>query len=129
MARRLAQLRSGDAYARWERRTDAPLLVLALLFVVVLALPLLVDLSAPAQLAVSAANVAIWLVFAVDYVVRLALAVDRWRFVRTHPLDLLVVVVPFLRPLRALRLLRLARVGVVAGVVHSRLASLHARVS
>src|SRR5664280_2404661 len=47
------------------------------------------------------ADVAIWAAFAVDYVARLYLAPARWRFVRSHLLDLLVLVVPFLRPLRA----------------------------
>jgi len=65
------------------------------------------------------ADVAIWAAFAVDYVARLYLAPARWRFVRSHLLDLLVLVVPFLRPLRALRLLRIARLGVVAGVASS----------
>jgi voltage-gated potassium channel len=73
--------------------------------------------------------VLIWAAFAVDYVVRLYLAPQRWRFVRSHPVDLLIVVVPFLRPLRLARLLRLLRLGSVAGVAQKRVTSLHARVS
>lgn len=42
--------------------------------------------------------------FAVDYVVRLALAADRGHFVRTHWLDLAAVVLPLVQPLRLLRL-------------------------
>ncbi len=53
---------------------------------------------------------AAWGLFAVDYVVRLWLAEDRWRFVRSHVLDLLVVVLPILRPLRLLRLVSLLSV-------------------
>jgi voltage-gated potassium channel len=51
----------------------------------------------------------------------LVLAPVRWHYVRTHLLELLLVVLPFLRPLRvvrsarALRVLRVARLGVVAG--------------
>lgn len=48
-----------------------------------------------------------WLVFVLDFAVRLALSKRRWVFLRTHPLDLAVVALPLLRPLRLLRLLTL----------------------
>lgn len=51
-----------------------------------------------------AANLVLWLVFLVDYLARVFLAMDRWLFIRTHVLALLVVAVPFLRPLRLLML-------------------------
>lgn len=122
--------RASDGYGRWERRTDRPLLALALLFLVLLLAPLLVRLDPWQRAAVSALNVAIWVVFAVDYAARWYLSPGRWRFVRTHPLDLLVIVLPMLRPLRALRLLRLARVATLLGFAHGRAQrSLHARVS
>ncbi len=41
-----------------------------------------------------------WALFAVDYGVRLTLAENRWRFVRSTPLDLAAVLLPVLRPLR-----------------------------
>ncbi|MGH9121363.1 MAG: ion transporter, partial [Acidimicrobiales bacterium] len=47
--------------------------------------------------------------------VKLALAPARGKFLRTHVLDLVIVVVPFLRPFRALRFLRFVRVGGVVG--------------
>lgn len=93
-------------YDQWARRTDQPLLVLALLFLVVLAAPILdPSLPRPVTAALAIANVAIWAAFACDYVVRLVLADDRWRYVRTHLLDLAAVALPALRPLRLLRLL------------------------
>ena len=48
-------------------------------------------------------DIAIWLAFVADYVVRVRLSTDRWRFVRTHPIDLLAILLPPFRPLRALR--------------------------
>lgn len=51
-----------------------------------------------------------WLAFAVDYVVRLLLAEDRWWFVRHHVLDALVIALPLLRPLRLLRLILILEV-------------------
>lgn len=130
MMERLRLARAHDGYTRWERRTDAPLLALALLFLVVLLLPLLLDLERWQRGALTVVSVSLWVVFTIDYAARLYLALERWRFVRTHPLDLLVIVLPFLRPLRALRLLRLLRAASLLGSANKRAKrSLHARVS
>lgn len=92
-------------YETWEHRSDRPLLVLAALFLVVFLIPLYApDLPGWERSGLGAVNIAIWAVFAVDYLVRLWLAPQRRAFVRTHVADLLAVVVPFLRPLRLLRL-------------------------
>jgi len=124
---RLRAIRGSGGYERWERRTNTPLLVLALVFLVVLLLPMLANLTPAQATAVSIANVLIWAAFALDYIARLYLAVERMRFVRTHVLDLLIVLLPMLRPLRALRLLRL---GSVLGAAHRRAQrSLHVRVT
>ena len=48
----------------------------------------------------------VWGVFVVDYVVRFTLAPQKWPFVKSHPLDLLMVLVPMLRVIRVLILLR-----------------------
>ena len=45
-------------------------------------------------------GIAVWIAFAVDYFVRLTLSVPRGAFVRTHKLDLLMVLLPFLRIVR-----------------------------
>ena len=124
------EARARNGYARWSDRTDTPLVVLAVLFVAVLLLPLLTELPPSARLAVTIANVVIWAAFAIDYVARLYLAEDRRRFVSTHLLDLVIVVLPMLRPLRALRILRVLRLGSVAALAHKRATqSLHARVT
>jgi len=130
MIERLKVARTSDGYARWERRTDGPLLWLSLVFLAVLLAPLLTALEPWQRTALTVVSAAIWAVFAVDYAARLYLAHDRWRFARTHPLDLLVILLPMLRPLRALRLLRLLRVGALLGRTHQQARrSLHARVS
>ncbi|WP_366180312.1 potassium channel family protein [Actinomyces timonensis] len=61
------------------------------------------------QLAEAAMNL-IWLAFAADYVVSLAIAPRRLRWFSTHLVDLAVVILPLLRPLRLLRLIALIRV-------------------
>ncbi len=50
-----------------------------------------------------AANIAIWAVFAGDLAIRLWLAENRVRWLVKHPIDLLTVLLPMLRPLRILR--------------------------
>lgn len=97
--------RSQEAYDRWVTRMERPLIAAALLFLVALCMPV-IDRNMNPLLAgtVTAVNLGIWLLFAVDYVVRLRLAPDRKTFVRKHVVDLIVVIVPFFRPLRLLRL-------------------------
>jgi voltage-gated potassium channel len=51
-----------------------------------------------------------WALFVGDYAVRLALAESRRTFVRRHPWELALIVLPMLRPLRLLRLVTLLTV-------------------
>lgn len=82
------------------------MLVLALLFVPVAVAPLVFTVSPTTTTALNLATWLIWAAFVVEYVTLLYLAPDRGRMVRTHVLDLAIIVLPFLRPLRALRVLR-----------------------
>ncbi|WP_395571577.1 potassium channel family protein [Streptomyces sp. BK79] len=93
------------AQARWERRSQRPLLALAVVFAVAYAVPI-VNSSASRSLtrACAVAEWVVWGAFAVDYLVRLWLTGDRKRFLRTHWLDLCAVALPLLQPLRLLRL-------------------------
>jgi len=96
---------------RFEEFSDAmelPLFILAVAMIPLILLPLVADLPDDVDLAFFVADVLIWVVFAFDYVVKLVLAPGRWFFVKHNVLELVVVVVPFLRPLRILRVLRLA---------------------
>ncbi len=114
--RRARALRAADGYDAWQERTRTPLAVLAGLFLAVLLVELLWrQRPAPVAVTLRALDYGIWAAFAVDYVARLYLALDRWAFVRQHLLDLLVVVIPTLRPLRLLRIARLAAVLGVFG--------------
>lgn len=89
---------------RWERATNPPLMVLAVLFLLLYAWRVLdTDASPTLDSGLLWADIGIWAVFAVDFAVRLRLSTDRVRFVRKHPLDLLVVLVPPFRPLRLVR--------------------------
>ncbi|MFH9293652.1 potassium channel family protein [Streptomyces sp. NPDC017520] len=93
------------AQDQWEQRTRTPLLALAVVFAVAYAVPVLApDAPGWTHTACRAAEWAVWAAFAGDYVTRLLLAPRRWAFVRSHPLDLLAVVLPLVQPLRLLRL-------------------------
>jgi voltage-gated potassium channel len=98
-------MKEQSAQVRWERRTQRPLLALAVVFAVAYALPI-VDSSASRSLtrACTVVEWVVWGAFAVDYAVRLALAERRRLFVRTHWLDLCAVLLPLVQPLRLLRL-------------------------
>ncbi|MFD3697540.1 potassium channel family protein [Streptomyces sp. NPDC058646] len=90
---------------RWERRSQAPLLLFAVAFAVAYAVPIVApDAGAGVHRACSYVEWAVWGVFAGDYLVRLGLTADRRHFVRTHWLDLAAVVLPLVQPLRLLRL-------------------------
>ncbi|HEX2149395.1 MAG TPA: potassium channel family protein, partial [Actinomycetota bacterium] len=112
---------SSDAFARYSRTSDGPLTFLALAMVPLLVIPLTAELSDAWETAILAADYLIWAVFTIDYLIRLYLSPSRRQFVRRHIPDLIIVLVPFLRPLRimrsarVLRLLRLGRVLAFAG--------------
>lgn len=94
----------------WEKRTELPLIVLALAFLVILCLPIIAPgMNSTTRTEVAWLDKTIWALFALDYAVRLRLASERRRFVRTHLPDLAVVLLPALRPLRLLRLFSLAQ--------------------
>ncbi|WP_155053887.1 potassium channel family protein [Streptomyces blattellae] len=90
---------------RWEQRSQWPLMVLAVLFAVAYAVPI-VATSAGRSLTAACTVVewVVWGAFAADYLVRLWLAPHRGEFVRRHWLDLCAVVLPLVQPLRLLRL-------------------------
>ena len=92
---------------RWVERAQRPLDLLAVIFLIDVILIWGFPDGPPAFL--SALNVIAWIVwgcFAADYVGRLRLSVGKARFVRTHKLDLLMVLLPMLRLLRIFLVLR-----------------------
>jgi len=96
---------------RWEKRAEVPLLLLATAFLVAYAWPVLdprLDRDLRTFLAVVSWTV--YAAFAIDLLIRLALADERGRYALSHWYDLILLAAPLLRPLRSLRLLALVRV-------------------
>lgn len=86
-------------------------MVAALAFLTAYAVPILDPALGPGPRGVlGTVTWATWALFAVDYLIRLALAEHRGRYVRHHLFDLAVIALPLLRPLRLLRLVALLRV-------------------
>jgi voltage-gated potassium channel len=106
---------------RFSARIDPIMMVLALVWLPVLVVPLVTNLHGWVALTFAGVDYFVWAAFVVEYAVKLRLAVDRWRFVRHHLLDLAMVAVPILRPLRLARLLRLIRLDRVVLVLGSGL--------
>jgi voltage-gated potassium channel len=93
-------------------------MVITIAWIPVLIIPLITPVHGSVASTLAVIDYTVWALFALEYGIKLYLAASRWQFVRTHILDLLIVAVPFFRPLRVGRLARLARlgrVGVVAG--------------
>lgn len=96
---------------RWEKRAEVPLLLLALAFLVAYAWPILdPQLDSHTEGFLVLLSWTTWVAFGVDLAVRLVLADDRRRYAVRHWYDVLLMLVPMLRPLRLLRLLAFARI-------------------
>jgi voltage-gated potassium channel len=113
------------AFDSLERATELPMLLLALAIIPLFVAPLATDLSNQVAEALYALELFIWAAFALELVAKTYLAPHRVQYLRRHWFDVVIVVVPFLRPLRvarsarALRLLRLVRaLAAVTRVVH-----------
>ncbi|NGO47819.1 potassium channel family protein [Streptomyces ureilyticus] len=93
-----------SAQLRWERRTQQPLMGMAVVFAVAYAVPIVwPDASRAVMDACAVVEWVVWGAFSLDYLVRLVLADRRGEFVRTHWLDLCAVLLPLIRPLQLLR--------------------------
>ena len=104
-------------YARVERATELPMLVLAVAMAPLVLVPLLVDLPATVDRVLFACDWVIWAAFAAELGVKTYLAPDRRRYLISHWYDVVIVVIPFLRPLRAARVLRILQLVRVAAVL------------
>ena len=95
---------------RWERRSEVPLILLALAFLVAYAWPVLdPGLDTDVATVLGVVSYAVWVAFAIDLGVRLVLADDARAYALRHWYDVALVALPLLRPLRLLRLLTLVR--------------------
>ena len=98
---------TGARLRTWERTTEWPLTGTAVVFLAAYAWEVLANAQGGAKDAAELVIDAVWVLFGVDYLVRLALASSRSRWFLHHLPDLAVIALPILRPLRLLRLVTL----------------------
>jgi len=107
----LKRWKNPEGRAHVDRIFHLPMLVLAFLILPLLALALFAPLSSPGELLVEIGFWAIWLSFLAEFVVKISIAESKWAYVRKNWLDIIVILLPLLRPLRALRVARSLQVG------------------
>ncbi|WP_345750982.1 potassium channel family protein [Microbacterium rhizophilus] len=95
---------------RWARLADWPLTIAALAYLVAYSMEVLANPTDAAGIVAETVIWATWGLFLVDYVANLYLAANRGRWFARHLFDLLIVVLPMLRPLRLLRLVTILAV-------------------
>jgi voltage-gated potassium channel len=82
------------------------LTLLAVLFLVVFSIPaFIIDLSENAQNSIELVQWICWLAFALDLFIGLLTSKNKKDYLVKHPLELLSVLLPFLRPLRLMRVI------------------------
>lgn len=91
--------------AWWEKRTEWPLAVVAVIFLAAYSYQVLRNPQGHDDQLLEAGLWIVWGIFVIDYVVRLTLATDRVKWFFRHIIDFFVAILPVLRPLRLLRLL------------------------
>ncbi|MCL0099747.1 potassium channel family protein, partial [Dehalococcoidia bacterium] len=91
-----------------ERITEIPLMILSLLMIPLLLGPFLWDMLEHEERLFFIGDILIWVLFAVDMVIKTALSTDRVNYLKTHWLELIVVAIPWFRPLRIVRLIAFA---------------------
>jgi len=109
--------RTQDRYDKFAATVDTPMLVLTILWLPVLIVPLVSAVHGKIATTLATVDYTVWALFTLEYLIKLWLAPERGRFFKTHLLDLLIVAVPFFRPLRMGRLIRLLRLTRVIVVV------------
>ena len=99
------QLHQMRAYHRLERFTEVPMLVLAIVYLLLEVLPQVIRVSAEMQRLIEGVEWFIWALFALELVSKFYLYPNKLRFLTVHWADILIVAMPFLRPLRLLKIL------------------------
>jgi hypothetical protein len=112
-----------DHRTRLERLFHLPMLILALLVLPVLGLEWLQSqqnysyigqdiLEHPAsRIATTLALVFIWLMFGIEFTVKISVATSRLQYAARNWLDIVIILLPMLRPLRAMGAARVAQLG------------------
>ena len=100
-------IKTDSRLKRWESFSENWMLGLSLLFLGILILPSAHPLSTLWKSNLHRADLAIWIIFGLDYLGKLIISPDKRVFFKSHVFELLIVAIPLFRPLRILRLIPL----------------------
>jgi voltage-gated potassium channel len=100
----------GSALERFEQRVNIPMVVLGAVWFVVFVFALVDSWGRVAEEVLVGILVLLWVIFAIEYGVRILLAPDRRRYVASRKIEPIVVAVP---PLQCVRLMGLEKADLV----------------
>ncbi|MCG3732369.1 potassium channel family protein [Vibrio cincinnatiensis] len=89
----------------FEHKTEVPMLILSLIYVLLALVPDLAKLDDQERYFINQLIWLVWGIFATELGIKILLSTQRWRYLIQHWQDVLIVAMPFLRPLRFLRIL------------------------
>src|SRR5918992_712701 len=95
-----------ELLGRLDRYLDVPLALASLALVLIAVIELTGEVSGPWEGRLATLGWALWGLFFVEFAAKFALAPVKRHYVRTHWLDALIVLLPFLRILRVVQLAR-----------------------
>lgn len=111
------QLPGKDLHARLERAFGKPMLIIAMLILPVLLIEFglhsLVEANQWLQVLLHVCTGFIWCAFTIEFLIMLSATDKRFTYVKTHWIDLAIILLPLISFLRSLRVLRLARLAKV----------------
>jgi len=115
---RLIVIADDDLRARVDRRFHWPMLMLALLMLPLLAVEFWVQPAEGSWLWwVSAVGLSlIWLAFFLEFVIKIAIAECRIEYARHNWIDIVIILVPIVRPLRVSAIARTSRLYTLRGL-------------
>ena len=94
----------GEKYDAYAQKTDGLMAALALIFLVVWSGRIIFFHSLPGGVRGTMLTVqgVIWVIFLTDLIIRTVISKKSWRYLWTHPIDVIAVLVPAARPLKVL---------------------------
>ncbi len=95
---------------RLDRYLDVPLALASVVVVLLIVIQLTGELTQPWRGRLEVLGWGLWSLFFLEFAAKFALAPVKRRYLREHPLDVLVVLLPFLKFLKLARVLRATRV-------------------
>ena len=100
-------LNKTKAHDWWETHLEIPTIIVAFLLLVSLIIPSAYPFSGGVKNIFNELQISLWSLYTIEYLVRVFLSNERWRFIKKHPIDILIIIIPFYQFLRVIRIFAL----------------------